>query len=59
MKDTLFSKPIVVVVRENGKLLDNVYKKMRVFNAAVIGLILFTKLCDTLIEFENKHQKGE
>lgn len=59
MKDTLFSKPIVVVVRENGKTLENLYKKVKVFNAAVIGLILFTKLCDALIEFENKHQKGE
>ena len=59
MKDTIFSKPIVVVVRENGKLLDNVYKKIRVVNAAIVGLILFTKLCDALSKIEEKHQKGE
>lgn len=59
MMDTTVNKPIVFVVRENVKTLDVLCKKVRLFNGIVMGLILVTKLYNTLVEIEKKNQKGE
>ena len=50
---------IIFVVRENDSLLTRAYKKVRLANAMIVGLLLVTKLYNALVEIEEKNQKGE
>lgn len=51
---------IVFVVRDKDSFLTKAYKKVRLANAIIAGLILAAKLYDTLLDIEEREKsKGE
>jgi hypothetical protein len=51
---------VVFVVRDKDSFTTSLYKKVRLANAVIAGLILVAKLYDTLLDIEEKEKsKGE